>query len=512
MGRQSLIIVLVLVLLPYPLLASQGYPGEGGLRSETGAGEGIQSDKHHLRTVLELTAVLGLTAALYYSPEGRKRNENDWEYPFTWDTFRKKVFFDDTVRFDNNAADINLGHVGAGTAYYLIARSNGLNAAESFAYTFGASSLWEILGEIREVYSINDQVVTSVGGLVFGETLYQLGRYLRFGPKRSPLRNFLASVLDPATAFNGWLNGFSSFGERDKQGRAGGIRQGRFELYGATVFLEEAKESVGAAAVGLETEVRKIPRWERPGEARTFYSDTVLTATRIEYSGNRKKNPNDFLLRAKTIFGGFRLKDLSVGESGEGAGYDFLIGPASALHMQVVNRPDGGGWIADFQVIGPALEAAFFYEGWRFRLSADLYGDFAMIQSKALKEFKRIYGSEGLAGIQQKEGDRYYYYGLGLSESLGLSAAYGPVEIGAWLRRSDFRDIRGRDLLEEKITRRPNLWDTQIEMELRAVLTLDEEWALEAYLNRARRACRADDIRFSEREISYGLRLRFFFS
>lgn len=154
-----------------------------------------RKEKHYLRAALELTTVLGLTAGLYYSPEGRKRNENDWEYPFTWETFRKKLFFDDTVRFDNNAADINLGHAGAGAAYYLIARSNGLNAAESFGYTFAASSLWETLGEIREVYSINDQIVTTWGGLVYGETLHQISSYLRNGSIRSPLRNFFSRRL-----------------------------------------------------------------------------------------------------------------------------------------------------------------------------------------------------------------------------------------------------------------------------------------------------------------------------
>jgi hypothetical protein len=468
--------------------------------------------KYYLRTATELTLILGLTAAIYYSPEGRKRNENDWEYPFNRDTLKKKLFSLDTVRFDNNAADINLGHTGAGAYYYLIARGNGLNPLESFLCTFTASSLWETLGEIREVYSINDQIVTTMGGVVFGEVFHQLADYLRYGPKRSYWRNILSAVIDPGSAFNNWWNDFSRGPTVSRNLRPFSGKKARFDFYGGGEKIQEIQESVSGATFGIDTEIQKIPFFDQTGQVQNIYKDTVSTSVQIQYWGGKKKNPNDLLFRAKAVFGAYHLKDIRFDEKEGKVGYSFMIGPSSALDFRVINRPTGGGWISSFELLGPSLEAVFYEGGWKFRLGADLFGDFAMIQSQALREFRRKYGSEGLAGIQSKEGDKFYYYGMGISESLKFSAETGPLEISCFLKRGDFRDIRGRDLVEEKITRRIKLRDTLTEMEIKATYHWSESLALETYINRTRWASKADGLYFTERELHYGVRMRISFN
>ncbi|MEW6188298.1 MAG: DUF3943 domain-containing protein [Thermodesulfobacteriota bacterium] len=475
--------------------------------------EGITAQpKYYLRAATELVLALGVTAAIYYSPEGRKRNENDWQYPFNRETLKKKLFSLDTVRFDNNAADINLGHAAAGTGYYLLARGNGLNALESFIGTFAASSLWETLGEIREVYSINDQMVTTMGGVVFGEVLYQIGEYLRYGPVRSPWRNFLAAVFDPGTALNNWLNDFSPRRSGTKALPYHQGKKARFDIYAGGEQIKEVLESKGVVTFGLETEIQKNAFFDQPGQSRGLYKDTVLTLVQVQYWGGKKKNPDDLMLRTKAVFGAYHLKDIRDEAGVEKNGYSLMIGPSSALDFKVINRPQGGGWISNFELLGPSLEAVFYKGGWKFRVGADLFGDFAMIQSQALRQFRRKYGAEGLAGVQSKEGDKFYYYGVGLSESLRFSAAYGPLEVGGFLQRSDFKDLRGRDLVEEKITRRLTLRDTLTEMELKAAYRLRQDLTLETYVNRTRWASKAEGLYFSEREIHYGMRLRFSFN
>ena len=66
-------------------------------------------------------------------------------------------------------------HPMHGAVFYLIARANGMNVAESSLYTLGGTWMWEIFGEAEEP-SINDMVYTSVGGITIGETLWRSGK------------------------------------------------------------------------------------------------------------------------------------------------------------------------------------------------------------------------------------------------------------------------------------------------------------------------------------------------
>jgi len=102
---------------------------------------------------------------------------------------------------DDNAYFINqLGHPYQGTFPYSAARSAGLGFWTSSAFPFAASALWEVAGETEQP-SINDQVTTTVAGIVFGEVLYRAGDWVR-GDGRSPWRTAAAAFLSPMSAVN----------------------------------------------------------------------------------------------------------------------------------------------------------------------------------------------------------------------------------------------------------------------------------------------------------------------
>ena len=94
------------------------------------------------------------------------------------ETFVKRLTTTETLGFDTNGIPTNtVAHPIAGTAYYLIARSNGLNSLESFAFAFVSSGFWEYFCEFHEITSINDMIITPLGGMVFGESIYQFAAY-----------------------------------------------------------------------------------------------------------------------------------------------------------------------------------------------------------------------------------------------------------------------------------------------------------------------------------------------
>lgn len=96
-----------------------------------------------------------------------------------------------------------LGHPYQGATYYGIARSNGLNFWESFAYTFAGSAVWEIAGETTPP-SRNDQITTSFAGTFLGESLYRMANLvLERGSMLPPgWRETAAAAISPPTSFN----------------------------------------------------------------------------------------------------------------------------------------------------------------------------------------------------------------------------------------------------------------------------------------------------------------------
>jgi hypothetical protein len=111
---------------------------------------------------------------------------------------------------DSDPFNVNqLGHPYQGSMYYGFARSAGFDFWESTGYALAGSALWEIAGE-RTPPSRNDMVSTGIGGSFLGESLYRMANLMleTGGGIRSPfLRETVAAVVSPSTAFNRYLQG-----------------------------------------------------------------------------------------------------------------------------------------------------------------------------------------------------------------------------------------------------------------------------------------------------------------
>ncbi|HET9555393.1 MAG TPA: DUF3943 domain-containing protein, partial [Anaeromyxobacteraceae bacterium] len=111
------------------------------------------------------------------------------------DNLRAGWVLDDNPYFVNQ-----LGHPYQGAFPYTAARSAGVGFWAATAYPFAASALWELAGE-TEKPSVNDQVTTTVGGVVLGEVLYRVSDWVR-GDGRSLWRGGVATLLAPMTTVN----------------------------------------------------------------------------------------------------------------------------------------------------------------------------------------------------------------------------------------------------------------------------------------------------------------------
>ena len=106
-----------------------------------------------------------------------------------------------------------IGHPYFGGVYYVAARSSGYNQWNSFIYSFLMSTFVYEYGieAMCEVPSIQDIIVTPVGGLLYGELAYQGKMHILANDSEVLGSQLLGSaalwLLDPVGKFSQWLSG-----------------------------------------------------------------------------------------------------------------------------------------------------------------------------------------------------------------------------------------------------------------------------------------------------------------
>lgn len=104
-------------------------------------------------------------------------------------------------------------HPYGGAAYYMSARSQGFNLVYSFLYATAVSTFfWEYgIEAFMEIPSIQDLIITPIGGLILGESFYLLKRHLvdndyqLFGSYF--IGNIVSYLIDPVNEVIGLFTG-----------------------------------------------------------------------------------------------------------------------------------------------------------------------------------------------------------------------------------------------------------------------------------------------------------------
>ncbi len=161
------------------------------LKAEWGTGSG----KSYLIPALEISSFLWLLNRYDRAVYG-----ND-VYGTNWNTGWQHVVHG-PWKLDTDPFAMNMiMHPYVGSLYFGFARSTGLDYWESLGYTLAASFVWETYGETGPP-SINDQIMTGIGGSFLGETLFRMSSYFLEGEKPGFWRELGAAGLSPPTGFN----------------------------------------------------------------------------------------------------------------------------------------------------------------------------------------------------------------------------------------------------------------------------------------------------------------------
>jgi hypothetical protein len=402
--------------------------------------------RNYLRTGIEIGVVMSAAVAAYY--QNLAFNEVDFDYGFK-DGLKAK-FTGKGIKFDDNDKMSNYGHTFAGVGYFQIARSGGFNSLEAFLIALASSTTWELL-EYREVLSINDQILTPIGGYVIGEATYQVSCALL--QKNSFFAKAMAYTINPALATNHAIDYLKS---KNKYAGQPDCKRARWSEISAKIGLDHGQKPYLAdeknnVILGLDATVVNLPSYGKEGRESKLVFDTAMAKLLVEANGNQ--GLIDLKVIAQVMNSAYHQKNIERDDRGDLRGYDILVGVGSASTWNDRGTSADGkheDFYGTVNILGATAHADIYYKGFNIRADIGFYGDFAMVKSYALDKYKASKGGS-LTGESAPIQRHDYYWGYGTSTLAAISVHKGRFEVGYKGQFSSANSLSGRDRFLENV-------------------------------------------------------------
>lgn len=400
--------------------------------------------KNYLRTGIEIGIQLSAAMGIYY--KNLVFNQVDFDYSLK-SGLKGKYVTGDAILFDDNDKFSNYGHTYAGVMYYQTARTNGFNSLESALIGFASSTAWETL-EYHEVMSINDQILTPIGGYVIGEATYQISCALV--SKNSIGAKALGYTLNPNMAIN---HGLDKAFKGDKYAAQPDCKKPRWSDISVYVGLDKGQKAYEPSknndyVVGMNATVVKMDDYNKEGKGGQLVYDTAMSKMIVELNGNQ--GLTDLRVIAQVVMAAYHQKNMTKDEKGQLRGYDLIlgIGSGSTWHdrggAELSDKEDFYGTV---NILGATAHANINYNGFNIRADFGLYGDFAMVKSYSLEKLRTSNGGniDNESSVMKRKG---YYWGVGASAIAAISISKGRWEVGYWGQHSSATSVNDRNRIE----------------------------------------------------------------
>jgi len=354
------------------------------------------------------------------------------------------------VRFDDNTFGINMGHAYYnGSFYYDVARVLGGSILESWLFTLATSSVWEATIEHREVFSLNDTVVTPAGGAAIGEAFYQLGRFFERGSPTVANR-VLTTLFSPAHTLND-LVGLTR-PERTTDVDSLGLPRDvwhRFELdLGAALGGGSAGRPRRELWLSLDTDLVAVPGHGRPGELAQTLDDGQWSRVHLRYASDADGLTELGAYAQASLWGRYRqrLQD----REGALSGHSLFYGAATAFDLSIARLPTFQDFIGIMHVVGPTTDATWHHRGLSLRGGLTGFLDFAMPRSVAWEKLQRQ--GAVLPTTKSVLEDQGYTHAWGFTGAAMVEARWRGFELAGELRYDWLDSIEGRDRRQDSTT------------------------------------------------------------
>jgi len=449
----------------------------------------------YLYTTLELGAVM-VGGTIWYLRHG---TDGSWERGFQLHTWKRKILGED-VDFDTDHYNTNaIGHPIDGAVYYQIARGNGFGPGGSFIASALASTFWEFFVELPEHPSLNDLILTPVGGAVIGEATYQLGRYLAVSGSGG-VRCAGSVVFAPIAAFN----------DRPLcRTRGGVIPTAQLELsvgfnravFNGSFVRDELALSIGSDVVSQRAYQRPGSGAVviRPGQWSSFYGDLRISTNRLDGAW----------LTARTVWAGRYARSYHTvvadetdlpAPAGPAEGWGWMLGLGSSFDYRLRDLPRVHDRIASAGIGGPAFELSARRAGALVRATFNAQYAFAILGSIVYRTaYPEVIGE----AIKSPLRDNGYYYAHGVVTAATLALDLGAVGFladgrGGWYWSIDAGDpaqtaIRDDVLLHDtRYYATGAMWTRPVVGPFRFGLSYQHVWRTSTMLDRTVEATETD--------------------
>jgi hypothetical protein len=323
--------------------------------------------------------------------------------------------------------------------------------------SFLASIFWEYFIEIPEHPSLNDIIMTPIGGAVLGEAGFQLGRYfaksgsgtmrcagaLLFAPIATvndrPFCRVRPGVLIPS-AHLGLSVGFN---RAVFDGRI--VKEELVLQMGTEIVSQRAYQKVGQGAVAVG-----------PGQWSALYLDGRFGEDRL----------HGIWFHARTVWGGrYDRNYRAVGDEtdlpgvgGQPRGWGILLGLGSSYDYRARQLQQRHDRISSVGLGGPTLELSM-RRDFLLRAFFSVEYAFAIVDSLA---YRAAILSLVDDVIKTSLRDSGYYYGHGVVGALTLTADFGPIGFVADGRGGWYWSINSADPAQTAIQRNVLLHDSRV--------------------------------------------------
>lgn len=403
--------------------------------------------KNYLRTGIEIGVQLSAAMAIYY--KNLVFNQVDFDYELG-SGLKGKYITGEAIKFDDNDKMSNYGHTYAGVMYYQTARANGFNSLESALITFASSAAWETL-EYHEVFSINDQILTPIGGYVIGEATYQISCALL--NKDSIAAKTLGYTINPNMAIAHAIDG--AWKKGDKFASQPDCKKPRWSDISVYIGLENGQKAYEGTknndfVLGMKAEVVNIENYNKEGRDGKLVFDTAMVKMIVEGNGNQ--GVTDLKVLAQVVMAAYHQKNLTKDELGELRGYDIILGVGSGSTWNdrgTAEDTKDEDFFGNVNILGATAHARFHMNGFVINADFGMYGDFAMVKSYSLEPYKASKGGnlDGESSVIKK---RSYYWGTGASAIAAISVSKGKFEVGYEGQYSNAKSIDKRNRIESE--------------------------------------------------------------
>lgn len=418
-------------------------------------------DKHWARASLEVGGVLAVGIVDYLlntSARGGTTRPGDsrWDLRYDWPTLRGKLTGAD-IALDGNRLGTNYAsHPFAGTLYYSAARANHLTVGESFLFAVIGSSVWEMFGEIRETTSVNDLVVTPVGGAAIGEATMQMAGFFDRGEKRLS-NSILSTLFSPVKAINDATDEFEpertaapdALGFATEPWHRFSVRAGVGVTSQAAASPSHPRASYVDAGLDIDLALASLPGYAGAAERSRVFDDGNVSSIRFTTTASQGRVV-DARFETRVLPVGFytrsATRDVLGGVHGHGTILGLRIGFEYGTHTWDRDGAfaRGNDAIALASPLGIAFEHVWDAGDVHLRTGIDLYGAMAGVTSYALAGFPTPAARPG-AGLPTTLKTQGYYHAYALTAAPAMSLVWRRVSIGARMRLDTYRPIEGAD-------------------------------------------------------------------